>query len=112
MPKEHIEALGTSKKPPVHVKVNDYEYTSTVAVMSGMYLIPFAKEPWEKSHIQGGDAIDVELTLIEGQRHVEIPEVLLKYYLNKIYYSVGTLEIFYFEVQNYIITHTNIVFRK
>lgn len=45
MPKEHIEALGTSKKPPVHVKVNDYEYTSTVAVMSGIYLIPFAKEP-------------------------------------------------------------------
>jgi len=38
VPKEHIEALGTSKKPPVHVKVNDYEYTSTV------YLIPFAKE--------------------------------------------------------------------
>jgi len=82
VPQVNLEALGTVKKPPVMVTIGNYEYPSTVAVMSGKYLIPLSKEHREQTGIRGGDTITVTLTLIEGRRDVEIPEVLA-HFLNE-----------------------------
>ena len=82
VPTKNLKELGTSRKPPVVVKIGNFEYTSTVAVMNGKNLISLSKANREKICIKGGDTVDVTLKLIEGTREVEIPEMLLKF-LNK-----------------------------
>src|SRR5262245_1969960 len=71
-----VEALAGGKRPPVVVKVNGFEYRSTVASMGGKFLIPFSAARREESGIIGGDAIDVELTLDTVPRVVEVPDDL------------------------------------
>jgi hypothetical protein len=73
VPADVIAALDAGKRPPVVVNVNGYEYRSTVAPMGGKYLLPFSAERRSESGINGGDAIDVELTLDTAPRTVEVP---------------------------------------
>jgi uncharacterized protein YdeI (YjbR/CyaY-like superfamily) len=44
--------------------------------MGGKYLLPFSADRRKESGIQGGDAIDVELTLDASPRTVEVPDDL------------------------------------
>jgi Bacteriocin-protection, YdeI or OmpD-Associated/Domain of unknown function (DUF1905) len=76
VPSDVVAALGAGKRPPVVVNVNGYEYRSTVAPMGGKYLLPFSADRRKESGIQGGDAIDVELTLDSAPRTVEVPDDL------------------------------------
>jgi hypothetical protein len=76
VPAEVVAALDAGKRPPVVVNVNGYEYRSTVAPMGGKYLLPFSADRREESGIQGGDAIDVKLTLDTAPRTVDIPDDL------------------------------------
>ena len=73
VPEDVVEALGAGKRPPVVVNVNGFEYRSTVAPMGGRYLIPFSAARRAESGIEGGDAIDVELTLDTAPRTVDVP---------------------------------------
>jgi hypothetical protein len=73
VPPEVIEALGGGKRPPVLVRVNGYEYRSTVGVMGGRSLIPFSSDKRAETGIGGGDAIDVEVELDTAPRTVEVP---------------------------------------
>ena len=77
VPLEHLQALGTSKKPAVRVQIGEYAYESTIASMNQKYLIPVSKAHREAMHIKAGDSLTVTLTLITGERVIEIPEVLL-----------------------------------
>ena len=77
VPPEIVEALGAGKRPPVTVTINgSYTYRSTVAVMGGAYLIPFAAAHRAESGLRGGDPIEVELTLDTAPREVEEPPAL------------------------------------
>jgi hypothetical protein len=76
VPADVVAALDAGKRPPVVVNVNGYEYRSTIAPMGGKYLLPFSAERRNESGIQGGDAIDVELTLDTTPRAVEVPDDL------------------------------------
>jgi hypothetical protein len=76
VPADVVEALGAGKRPPVVVKVNGFEYRSTVAPMGGRYLLPFSAARRNESGIKGGDAIDVELTLDTAPRTVDVPDDL------------------------------------
>jgi len=73
VPADVVAAFDAGKRPPVVVNVNGYEYRSTVAPMGGKYLLPFSAERRRESGINGGDAIDVELTLDTAPRTVEVP---------------------------------------
>jgi hypothetical protein len=73
VPADVVAALDAGKRPPVVVTVNGYEYRSTIAPMSGKYLLPFSAERRAESGINGGDAIDVELTLDTAPRSVDVP---------------------------------------
>jgi hypothetical protein len=73
VPADVVAALDAGKRPAVVVNVNGYEYRSTVAPMGGKYLLPFSAERRRESGINGGDAIDVELTLDTAPRTVEVP---------------------------------------
>ena len=73
VPAEVVAALDAGKRPAVVVTVNGYEYRSTIAPMGGRYLIPFSAERRKESGLAGGDAIEVELTVDEAPRVVEVP---------------------------------------
>jgi hypothetical protein len=73
VPADVMAALDAGKRPPVVVTVNGYEYRSTVAPMGGKYLLPFSADRRKESGINGGDPIDVELTLDTAPRTVEVP---------------------------------------
>jgi bifunctional DNA-binding transcriptional regulator/antitoxin component of YhaV-PrlF toxin-antitoxin module len=76
VPEANLRALGTSKKPPVTVTVNGFEYKSSVAVMGGKYMISFPKANREATGLKAGDAISVTLVLDEGIREVTVPSEL------------------------------------
>lgn len=80
VPEEYLTELKAGKNPPVKVNVNGYVYQSTIASMSGFYLIPLSKEHREKSGLKGNDEVEVILILESKNRDVEIPEDL-RYHL-------------------------------
>ncbi len=73
VPAEVVEALGSSKRPPVRVTINGYTYRSTVAVMGGKYMVGVAAEHRAGAGVEGGDTITVELALDDQPRTVEVP---------------------------------------
>jgi len=76
VPPELLDALGGGKRPAVNVTVNGYEYRSTVASMGGRFLIPFSSDKRAETGIQGGDPIDVILTLDNAPRVAAVPDDL------------------------------------
>lgn len=76
VPPEAVAALGSGKKPAVRVSVNGYAYLSTVAVMAGRFMIPFASEHRKATGLKAGDAIEVVLTLDAAPRVEEVPDNL------------------------------------
>lgn len=73
VPPEAVAALGPGKRPPVKVTVNGYTYRSTVAVMSGKFMLPLAKVHREAAGVKGGDTLKVTLELDEAPREVAVP---------------------------------------
>ena len=78
VPENNLIELNGGKKPPVKVQVNGYEYQSTIASMSGYFLIPLSKEHRTKSGLNGNDEVDVILELESKNRDVEIPDEFVK----------------------------------
>jgi len=78
VPEKNLYELNGGKKPPVKVQVNGYEYQSTIASMSGYYLIPLSKEHRNNSGLRGNDEVEVVLELESNNRDVEIPDILVQ----------------------------------
>lgn len=77
VPPEVIAALGSSKKPPVKLTVNNsYTYRNTVAVMDGKFMVSFSKAHRDASGLKAGDPIEVSIELDTEPRTVELPEDL------------------------------------
>ncbi len=73
IPNEVIEALGAGKKPPVKLVVNGYTYRSTVATVSGNYMVGLSADHREASGLRGGDEVEVEIELDTQPRTVDVP---------------------------------------
>ena len=73
IPEETVLALGKGKRPPVNVTINGYTYRSTVAPMGGRYLVGVSAENRAAAGVSGGETHDVELTLDDAPREVELP---------------------------------------
>jgi bacteriocin resistance YdeI/OmpD-like protein/uncharacterized protein DUF1905 len=73
IPDEVIAAMGAGKKPPVKLTVNGYEYRSTVATVSGKFMVGFSADHRNASGLKGGDAIEVEIELDTQPRTVDLP---------------------------------------
>ena len=73
VPPAELTALGSSKKPPVHVTLNGYSYRSTVATVDGRYMIGLSAQHRAASGLKAGDEVDVELVLDTQPRTVELP---------------------------------------
>lgn len=76
VPDDIIERLDAGRRPAVVVRVNGYEYLSTVGVMGGKSLIPFSADKRAETGIAGGDEIAVEIELDTAPREVEVPAEL------------------------------------
>jgi len=73
VPTAAIEQLGAGKRPPVLVAVNGYEYRSTVGVMKGQHMVSVSAAVRQATGLRAGDAIEVELTLADKPRDVDVP---------------------------------------
>nr|BFE66179.1 hypothetical protein GCM10020063_107050 [Dactylosporangium thailandense] len=73
VPAEVVEALGTSRKPPVTVTINGYTYRSTVASMRGAFLLPVSAEVRAGAGVAAGDTFDVDVEPDDAPRTVEVP---------------------------------------
>ena len=71
---EVIEVLGAGKRPPVSVDLNGYTFRSTVAVMSGQYLIGVSAAIRKATGLGAGDAIHVQLTVDTSPRQIDMPD--------------------------------------
>jgi hypothetical protein len=73
VPAEVVASFGTSKRPPVRVTINGYTYRSTVAVMSGVYMVGVSAEVRDHAGVAAGDEVDVDMELDTEKREVPMP---------------------------------------
>ena len=73
VPDEIIERLAAGRRPAVLVNVNGYEYRTTVGVMGGRHLISVSAAVRKATGLQGGDPIQVTLTVADTPREVTVP---------------------------------------
>ncbi len=73
VPPALIEQLGAGQRPPVQVTVNGHQFRSTVGVMKGKHLVGVSAAIRKETGMQGGDAIEVVLTLATAPREVDMP---------------------------------------
>lgn len=73
VPASVVEQLGKGKRPPVKVTIGKYSYRSTVAPMSGCFMLPLAAEHRESAGVAAGQMIDVTLELDTAERTVTVP---------------------------------------
>lgn len=76
IPPEVVAGLGTSKRPPVRVTINEHTYRSTIAVMGGEFMIGVSAANRQKAGVGAGDEVDVELELDTEPRVVTVPPQL------------------------------------
>jgi hypothetical protein len=76
IPDEVVEALGSGKRPPVKVTINGFTYRSSVAVVSGRFMVGVSAENRAGARVAGGDEVDVDIELDTEPRLVMVPDDL------------------------------------
>jgi hypothetical protein len=74
VPPEAIETLGHGARPPVRVRIGDYEFRYTVGVMNGDAMIGLSKAVRKETGVAPGDEVDVELVVDTSPRTVDVPD--------------------------------------
>src|SRR6266581_3678744 len=69
IPQDVVAALGSGNRPPVTVTIGGHTYRTTVARMSGRFLIPLSAE----NRTAAGDQVDVDIAMDSGPREVTVP---------------------------------------
>lgn len=72
LPFDPTEVWGRTRVP-VRATVNGYEYRTTIARMSGRFLIPLAREHREAANTAAGQTVEVTLVEDAAERTVEVP---------------------------------------
>lgn len=78
IPDDQLAKLGSNKRAPLKVTVNNYTYQSTAAVMDGMCMVVFPMRDRAAAGVQSGDTVKVTLELDDGYRQVDVPAELAK----------------------------------
>ncbi len=73
VPDEVVEALGAGKRPKVSVTIRGYTYRSSVAVVSGQYMVGVSADNRAGAGVAGGDEVEVDLELDTAPREVTVP---------------------------------------
>ena len=73
VPDDVVAALGSSKRPAVHVTIAGYTYRSSVASMRGVFMLPVSADVRANAGVAAGDELDVTLELDTEPRVVSVP---------------------------------------
>jgi hypothetical protein len=73
IPDEIVEALGSGRRPPVKMTIKGYTYRSTVAVVSGRFMVGVSADHRAGAGVAGGDEVDVDIELDTAPREVAVP---------------------------------------
>jgi hypothetical protein len=73
VPEEIVAGLGGGGRPKVVVTVNGFQFRSSIARMGGRYLLGVSAERRAAAGVEGGQVLDVEVTLDEAPREIEVP---------------------------------------
>lgn len=73
IPDEVVEALEAGRKPPVRVTFNGYTYRSTIATVSGRFMVGVSADVRAAAGVKGGDEVEVTIDLDTGPREVDVP---------------------------------------
>ncbi|MEU4688112.1 YdeI/OmpD-associated family protein [Actinoplanes sp. NPDC023714] len=68
-----VEGLGGGGRPKVVVRVNGYEFRSSIARMGGDYWLGVSAERRREGNLEGGETYDVAVELDSTPRTVEVP---------------------------------------
>ena len=78
VPAKVVEALGSTKVPPVRVTIKGHTYRSTVAVMGGKFMIGVSNENRQAAGVAAGETVDVDLELDTQPRELAVPDDFAK----------------------------------
>ena len=73
VPTEIVEALDAGRRPKVSVTIRGYTYRSSVAVVSGDYMVGVSADVRAGAGVAGGDEVDVDIELDTAPREVTVP---------------------------------------
>ena len=73
VPSEIVEGLASGKRPPVTVTIGGHTYRSTIAVMSGRFMIPLSAENRQAAGVAAADKVEVDIELDTHERVLEVP---------------------------------------
>lgn len=70
------KAVFGKVRAPVVVKLNGYEYHSTISSMKGKVFVPFRKSHLEASAVNVDKEVEITLIFDDAPREIEIPAIL------------------------------------
>lgn len=73
VPAEVVAALGSGKRPRVHVTIGDHSYRSTIAAYGDAFMLPLSATNRAAGGVAAGDEVDVEVVLDTEPREVTVP---------------------------------------
>ncbi len=73
VPADVVASLGSGKRPKVRVTLNNYTYRSSIAPMSGEFLIPVSDEVRKHAGVAAGDEVEVTIEIDTEAREVTVP---------------------------------------
>lgn len=73
VPPEIVEQLGAGKRPKVVVCLNGYSYRSSIAPMSGDFMIPVSSDVRAAAKVNACDKVTVQVSVDTEERKVEVP---------------------------------------
>jgi VIT1/CCC1 family predicted Fe2+/Mn2+ transporter len=76
VPESVVTALDRGKRVPVVVTINGHSYRSSIVFYTGQFLIALSAENRAAAGVAAGDEVEVEVTLDEAPREVELPDAL------------------------------------
>jgi bacteriocin resistance YdeI/OmpD-like protein/uncharacterized protein DUF1905 len=76
IPDEVIEALGSSRRPPVTITINGYTYRTTAVRMGGRFFVPLSAENRDGAGVAAGDDITLDIQADTTPREVALPDDL------------------------------------
>lgn len=76
IPDTLVDELGGGGRPKVVVSVGDFTWRSSIARMGGQFLLGMSNERRQEAGVAAGDVLDLEISLDEAPRVVEVPPEL------------------------------------
>jgi hypothetical protein len=68
-----VNALGSSRRPPVRVTINGFTYRTSIGSMGGVFMLPVTAEVRTNAGVSAGDLVEVNIELDTEPREVTVP---------------------------------------